>query len=330
MDKIKIGVLGTAQIGMRQVIPAIQKSESCEVAAIASRTAEKAKEAAQKLNIDKFYGLYENLLQDDELDAVYIPLPNHLHVPWSIKALQAGKHVLCEKPLALNAGEVQELQKVKNSTPDLKCMEAFMYRFHPQWDVVRKIINTEQIGKVQAIHSTFTYFNDDADNIRNKYIEGGGGLMDIGCYCINLSRFLFNSEPERVIGNLRYDPEYGIDIQANGILDFGNQSANFMCATRQFDDQEAVIKGSEGIIRVANPFTQNQNTAIELETATGRETIDIEPANQFTIQADEFARSIIDSTPQPYALDDAYKNMKVIDALFESDKHDKWVPIAYE
>jgi len=330
MDKINIGVLGTAKIAVKQVIPAMQDSDYCMVKAIASRTEEKAKQAAQKLNIDKSYGLYENLLQDDELDAVYIPLPNHLHVPWAIKALQAGKHVLCEKPLALNAGEVQELQKVKNSTPGLKCMEAFMYRFHPQWKAVREVINTGQIGKIQKIHSTFTYFNDNADNIRNKYVEGGGGLMDIGCYCINLSRFLFNSEPERVIGNLRYDPEFGIDIQADGMLDFGDKSATFMCATRQFDDQEAVIKGSEGIIRVANPFTQNQNTAIELETAPGRETIDIEPANQFTIQADEFARSIIDSTPQPYALDDAYKNMKVIDALFESDKRDKWMPIAYE
>ncbi|MCF7886253.1 MAG: Gfo/Idh/MocA family oxidoreductase [Candidatus Marinimicrobia bacterium] len=329
MNKINFGILSTAQIGINSVIPAIQNSEYCEVKGIASRTEQRAKEVASKLNIDKAYSLYDDLLEDDAIDAVYIPLPNHLHVPWSIKALEAGKHVLCEKPLGLNAQEVNELQKVTDSYQDLKCMEAFMYHYHPQWEEVKQIINNGDIGKVKSMYSTFSYYNTNPDDIRNKYIEGGGGLMDIGCYCISLSRFIFNQEPDRVVANLTFDPDFNIDIQGNCILDFEDKSASFIYGTQQFRGQEAIIYGTEGKIKIEMPFTPSadEDLYLSLETENSLNKVKISPIDQYRLQADEFAKSIIDGTPQPFPLQDAYNNMKVIDALFESDKKDKWKAI---
>lgn len=327
MAKVKFGILSTAKIGIKSVIPALQKSEYCEVKGIASRTKEKAQKIADKFDIDKSYGLYEEILDDDEIDAIYIPLPNHLHIPWSIKALEAGKHVLCEKPIGLNTQEVQELQKVVDETDELKCMEAFMYRFHPQWEKVKGVINSAEVGQIQSIMSSFTYFNTNPEDIRNKYIEGGGGLMDIGCYCINLSRFLLNMEPDRVMANLNYDSEFGTDIQGNCILDFGDISAGFVCGTQQQDGQFVRIDGTKGRISIDKPFTPAEDyiSVIQLETSENVEEIEITPADQYKLQVEEFAKSIIEDTPEPFSLEDALNNMKVIDALFESDKHDKWV-----
>jgi predicted dehydrogenase len=195
MNKVRWGILSTAKIGLEKVIPAMQKGQYSLIDAIASRNLVRAQKAAEKLNIPKSYGNYEQLLADPDIDAVYIPLPNHLHVPWSRKALQAGKHVLCEKPIGLTLSEAQELLRESKQYPQLKIMEAFMYRHHPQWQLAKKWIEEGKIGDLQAIQSFFSYHNLDPNNIRNKADIGGGGLMDIGCYCISLSRFIFFDEP---------------------------------------------------------------------------------------------------------------------------------------
>src|SRR5213080_1450875 len=209
MQKVRWGVLSTADIGTGQVIPAMQQGTYCEIAAIASRSPEKAQAAAAQLGIPKAYGSYEELLADPEIDAIYNPLPNHLHVPWSIKALQAGKHVLCEKPIALTAAEAQQLADVAKQYPHLKVMEAFMYRFHPQWQRTRQLVADGAIGEVRAIQTFFSYFNVDPQNVRNIAEAGGGALMDIGCYGVSVARFIFGREPARVIALSERDPAFG-------------------------------------------------------------------------------------------------------------------------
>src|SRR6266545_3293296 len=200
MSKVRWGVLSTAKIGTEKVLPAMQRGEYCEIAAIASRSLETAQAAAARLGIPKAYGSYEELLADPEIDAIYNPMPNHLHVPWSIKALEAGKHVLCEKPIALTAAEAQTLADAARQHPRLKVMEAFMYRHHPQWRRAQQLVAEGQVGELRTIHSFFSYYNVDPSNIRNMAGIGGGGLMDIGCYNISLSRFIFDAEPRRVCG----------------------------------------------------------------------------------------------------------------------------------
>jgi predicted dehydrogenase len=213
MKKIRWGVLSTAKIGRERVIPAMQAGAYCSIDAIASRNEAQAKQTAAALNIPKAYGSYEALLKDADIDAVYIPLPNHLHVPWAIKALAANKHVLCEKPIGLTAAEAKQLQQAASQKPQLKIMEAFMYRFHPQWQQIKKIMQDGTIGELKTIESFFSYYNTDANNIRNQKDIGGGGLMDIGCYCISLSRFIFDAEPESVLGNIDLDPQSQTDIK---------------------------------------------------------------------------------------------------------------------
>src|SRR5216110_1279923 len=205
-QKVKWGVLGVAAIAVKKVIPAMQKGEWSEITAIASRDSRKANDAAGKLGIHKAYGSYEELLADPEIEAVYNPLPNHLHVPWSLKAIEAGKHVLCEKPIALNAAEAQTLVDAARRRPELKVMEAFMYRFHPQWQRAQQLVSDGEIGELRPIHSFFSYYNVDQQNVRNQADIGGGGLYDIGCYNISLSRFIFKREPARVSSIVEYDP----------------------------------------------------------------------------------------------------------------------------
>src|SRR5712691_11658912 len=229
MQKVRWGVLSTATIGTGQVIPAMQQGTYCEIAAIASRSPEKARAAAAQLGIPKAYGSYEELLADQEIDAIYNPLPNNLHVPWSIKALQAGKHVLCEKPIALTAGEAQRLLEAAKQHPNLKVMEAFMYRFHPQWQRARRLVLEGKIGELRTIQTFFSYFNDDAHNIRNIAEVGGGAMPDIGCYAVSVARFIFNAEPQRVFGIVEYDPRLKTDRLASGILDFGRGTSTFTC-----------------------------------------------------------------------------------------------------
>jgi predicted dehydrogenase len=321
LKKVRWGVLSTAKIGTKLVIPAMQHGEYSAVVAISSRNKEKAKREASKLGIPSYYGSYEELLADDEIDAIYNPLPNHLHVPLTIKALQAGKHVLCEKPIALNTEEAIELLEKASKYPHLKVMEAFMYRFHPQWDIVRSWIKEGLIGEIKTIQSVFTYFNNDPDNIRNKPGMGGGGLMDIGCYCISASRYIFGEEPIDVIGDVEIDPDFGTDRLASGILKFPSGSASFVCSTQASPEQHLKVFGTEGIIEMDIPFNPEENVAtvrLKKEGRIEKET-DIQ-ANHYTLQGEAFSKAILNDTPVPTPLKDAVANMKVIDALLISEK----------
>jgi predicted dehydrogenase len=327
MNKIKWGVLSTAKIGVEKVIPALQKSLYGEVTAIASRSGQRAQKAADKLNISTAYDSYEKLLADSNINAVYIPLPNHLHIPWTVKSLEAGKHVLCEKPIGLSATEARELAQKAAQYPGLKVMEAFMYRFHPQWKKVRRLVLGGSIGQLKSIHSVFTYFNDDPDDIRNKPDIGGGGLMDIGCYNISLSRYLFDEEPARVIGHIEFDPNFEVDRLASGMMEFGNGTATFTCGTQLSPDQYVAIYGTSGRIEIEKPFNMppDQSAVVWLHLEGEKEKIMLEPADQYTLQGDAFARAVLDDTEVPTPLEDAIGNMTVIDSIFESDEKECWV-----
>jgi predicted dehydrogenase len=328
--KTRWGILSTAKIGTVKVIPAIQNAENCEVVAISSRSLEQAKAAAEELGIAKAYGSYEELLSDPDIDIIYNPLPNHLHVPYTIKALEAGKHVLCEKPIALNTEEALTLIEATKKYPHLKVMEAFMYRFHPQWQKVKQLVDEGAIGEVKTFHSVFSYFNNNPDNIRNMADIGGGALMDIGCYCISFPRFIFSKEPARVVGLIDRDPLMKVDRITSGILDFsGGQTASFTCSTQFMFGQYAEISGTTGRIEIEIPVNapNDRSTKITLITNEGSKDFLFDAVDQYTIQAEKFADAIINNLPVPTPLSDAIGNMRVIDAIFESAKESRWVVI---
>ena len=327
MSKIRWGVLSTANIGIEKVIPAMQQSEFCEIVAIASSRIEKAQAAATKLGIPKAYGAYEELLNAPEVDAVYIPLPNHLHVPWSIKALEAGKHVLCEKPLALTATEANQLLGIAQKYSKQKIMEAFMYRHHPQWQRARQMIDEGKIGDLRTIQSFFSYFNADPGNIRNIAEFGGGGLMDIGCYCISLSRFIFGAEPIRVCGIIEFDPKSKTDRLASGVLDFGRGTSTFTCATQLTPFQRVNIFGTDGRIEIEIPFNAPPDRPCKIAYQHGKESgeISFDVCDQYEIQGHLFSKAILHDSEVPTPLDDAVANMKVIDTLIKSAENGTWV-----
>jgi predicted dehydrogenase len=326
MNKVRWGIISTANIGREKVIPAIQKGKFCEVAAIASRRKEEAEKAAAQLNIPKAYGSYEELLADDEIDVVYIPLPNHLHVEWTIKAMQAGKHVLCEKPIGLSSAEAQKLVDATKDYPNIKVMEAFMYRFHPQWIKAKSLVDNGIIGELKTIHSFFSYYNVDPNNIRNKADIGGGGLMDIGCYNISLSRHIFNEEPTRILGLAEFDPESGIDRLTSGILQFSKGTSTFTCSTQLMPYQRVNIFGTDGRIEIEIPFNAppDKPTKLWLDSKTRTEEFVFDIVDQYTLEADAFAKAILENTSVPTPLQDAVNNMKVIEAIFESSKDGVW------
>ncbi|MBO6523728.1 MAG: Gfo/Idh/MocA family oxidoreductase [Balneolaceae bacterium] len=315
--KVKWGVLSTANIGVNSVIPSMQKSRLCEIVAISSRNIENARTAAQKLEISKFFGSYEELLADPEIEAIYNPLPNHLHVPWTIKALEAGKHVLCEKPISITAKEAQSLIDATEKYPQLKVMEAFMYRFHPQWEKVKEIIKSGVIGDLRCTNSVFTYHNVDPDNVRNQANIGGGGMLDIGCYCINLSRFLFEREPINIQSFVDYDPVFNTDRLVSGILEFEGGIANFLCSTQLDHRQSATIYGTKGYMELNIPFNSANEVTRKLKLHKGgeTETIFFETCDQYILQGDAFSKAILDDTPVPNSLEDSLANMKVIDQI---------------
>ena len=267
------------------------------------------------------------MLDDPDIDAIYNPLPNHLHLPWSVKALEAGKHVLCEKPIGLNAKEAEELLAVSKKYPDLKIMEAFMYRFHPQWQKVRDIIDSGKIGQLKTMQCFFSYNNINPKDIRNMAEFGGGGLLDIGCYCISISRLVFGREPERIFGQIEFDPKFKIDRLCSGILDFGIGNSEFTCTTQTFFSQWANILGSEGRIEMEIPFTpQNDRTCkIFFYDHNRVEEIVFDKQDQYTLQGDKFSQAILNNSEVPTPLEDAVNNMKVIDGIFLSSKTGKWV-----
>ena len=327
MHKVRWGILSTAKIGREKVIPGMQKGEYCDIVAIASRNIESAKAEAEKLNIRKAYGSYEELLSDANIDAIYIPLPNHMHVEWAIKCLEAGKHVLCEKPIGLTAAEAQQLIDAAKDYPKLRIAEAFMYRFHPQWVHAKKLVAEGSIGELKTIHSFFSYYNVDPANIRNKKETGGGGMMDIGCYNISLSRFIFSKEPERVFGIVDYDAALETDRMASGTLDFGNGTSTFTCSTQMMPYQRVNILGTEARIEIEIPFNAptDKKTKLWIHTKNGSEEILFDTVDQYTLQGDQFSKAILDDQPVPFELSDALNNMKVIEAVIKSDKEAKWI-----
>jgi predicted dehydrogenase len=321
MKKVKWGILSTAKIGVTKVIPALLQASNCEVVAIASRDINKAKSVAAQFNIAKAYGSYEELLADEEIDAVYNPLPNHLHLPLTLEAMKAGKHVLCEKPIGLNKHEAETLQKETSLHPELKVMEAFMYRFHPQWIKAKELVDNGTIGKVKNIQSFFSYKNVDPNNIRNKSDIGGGGLMDIGCYCISFPRFILGKEPVEVSGNSVFDKEFKTDVVTSGTLFFEEDvTANFTCSTQLFPYQRVNILSDNGRIEIDIPCNAplDEPTKVTLYL-NGEEKVMYFEGNQYTLEGEAFANSILNHTEVPTSLSDAVNNMKVIDAIVESN-----------
>ncbi|MGE0132736.1 MAG: Gfo/Idh/MocA family protein [Blastocatellales bacterium] len=330
MSKVRWGILSTSKFAQTKVIPALLKCDHVEVAAIASRDQAKAYEAAGRFGIPKAYGSYEELLADPEIEVIYNPMANHLHVPWSIKAVEAGKHVLCEKPIGLNAAEARSLLEVTKKHPKQKVMEAFMYRHHPQWRRAKQLVEEGKVGQLRTIQSFFSYFNTDPANIRNKSGIGGGGLMDIGCYNISLSRFIFGEEPRRVLGVVEYDPNFKTDRVASGILDFGRGTATFTCSTQLSPYQRVNIFGDAGRVEIEIPFNAPPDRPCRMwsETSAGVEEITFGICDQYTIQGDLFSLAVINDTPVPTPLEDAVANMKVIEAVVESGGSAKWIEIA--
>ncbi|MEZ6118078.1 MAG: Gfo/Idh/MocA family oxidoreductase [Pirellulaceae bacterium] len=331
MSIVRWGILSTAKIGTEKVIPAMQLGQFCEVTAIASRSLDAAQTETSRLNIPKAYGSYEELLNDPDIDAIYNPLPNHLHVDWSIKALEAGKHVLCEKPIGLTSSEGQRLVDAGKRFPDLKLMEAFMYRHHPQWQRTKEIIRTGGVGSLRTIQSFFSYYNVDGDNIRNQADIGGGGLMDIGCYNISLSRFLFDADPQRVLGIVEYDPQFQTDRIASAILDFGELgTSTFTCSTQLVPYQRIHAFGTTGRVEIEIPFNAPPDHPCQMwhQTASGIETITFPLCDQYTIQGDLMSQAILNNSPVPTAIEDAVANMQVIEAVKASGQSNAWVTLA--
>ncbi len=308
----------------------MQQSDWVEVTAIASRDLRRAEEVAHALGIPKAYGSYEELLADPQIEAIYNPLPNHLHVPWSMKAAEAGKHVLCEKPISITVTEARALLAVQQRTGIL-IAEAFMVRNHPQWLRARELVASGRVGALRAIQGHFSYFNVDPANIRNIPEFGGGSLMDTGCYSINTSRFLFGEEPLRVLGLIDRDPKLKIDRLTSAILQFPSGQSLFTCSTQLVYYQRVELLGSLGRIEIAIPFTPSNDCPNEIRIDDGRDligggvTTETFPAcNQFTIQGEVFSRAVRQGTEVPVPLPDAIKNMAVIEALFRSAESGKW------
>ena len=326
MKKLNWGILSTAKIGIEKVIPAMQQGKLSEIVAIASRTHESAREAAKNLKIPKAFGSYQDLLDDTSIDAVYIPLPNHMHVPWTIKALAANKHVLCEKPIALTATEAKELLEETEKFPHLKVMEAFMYRHHPQWIRALELINGGGIGMVKTVHSFFSYYNDDPENIRNIVDIGGGGLMDIGCYCISLARLIFDEEPQRVFGKIEYDPSFETDRICSGILDFVQGTSTFTCSTQLVPYQRVNVFGTKGRIEIEIPFNAPPDKPCKMLFQNNEiiEEIEIKICDQYTIQGDLFSLAVLNNEKVPTPIEDAVANMKVLEAVIQSAEKEEW------
>jgi len=320
---LRWGILSTAGIARTKVIPGLRRAGRCEVVAIASRDHERATAVAGELGIPRAHASYEALLADPEVDAVYIPLPNHLHAEWAIAAARAGKHVLCEKPLALTVADAQRMVAACRAE-GVHLMEAFMYRLHPSWVAVRDLVASGRIGRLVAIDSWFSYFNDDPSNIRNIREVGGGALFDVGCYCVNLSRMLFDAEPLAVDAWLRRDPVTGIDIVTSAILGFESGVATFTCSIRSEPDQRVHIYGTEGRISIAIPFNIPPDRPTEIWLTAGgdppvapaTETLRFDVADPYAVEAERFAAAVLDGLPTPIPPADAVANLRVIERIF--------------
>lgn len=331
MTEVRWGILGTANIAIKHVIPAMLGADRCQVAAIASRNMERAEKVAAALDIPRAYGSYGQLLNDDDIDAVYIPLPNHMHADWAIAAARAGKHILCEKPIALSAAEADLMIAAAEDT-GVMLREAFMYQFHPTWLRAKELINNGEIGEVIAIDSWFSYFNDDPNNIRNVLDYGGGALMDIGCYSVHMSRLLFDGEPTAIKAAVRRDADLGVDIATSGVLEFGDKVSIFGCSTRAEPDQRVDIYGTEGRINIEIPFNVPTDRPTRISITSGGKppeqpgtvTVEFETANQYGLQAEAFAAAILDGAPMPDTGPAAAGNIRVIERIFAAIGPSGW------
>lgn len=329
-DAVKWGVLGVAKIATEKVIPAMRRGERTAIHAIASRDGARAREAAAALGIPKAYGSYEELLADPEIEAIYNPLPNELHVPWTEKALAAGKHVLCEKPIALDAEEARRLIAARDASGKMVA-EAFMVRFHPQWRRAREIVRSGAIGDIGAVQTLFAYRLLDPDNIRNKP-PGGGGLYDIGCYAILTARYIFGAEPIRVAAAFDVDPRFGTDRLASALVEFpGGRHLTFSAGTQLAGHQRVTIAGSAGRIEVQIPFNAPIDRPTRISVDSGADLVgsgarieEFATCDQYTLQGDAFSRAVRGEGPLDYPLEDAIANMKVIDACFRAARGGRW------
>jgi len=323
--RLRWGVLSTADIARKKWIPGVRRAprQRGEVVAIASRDGGTAQRVADALEIPRAHGSYEALLADPEVDAVYIPLPNHLHLEWTIAAARAGKHVLCEKPLALSSADAERMVEAAGEA-GVVLMEAFMYRLHPSWTAVRELLAAGRIGRLQTVQSWFSYYNDDPRNIRNIAEAGGGALMDIGCYSINLSRMLFGAEPERVEASILRDPDMEVDVLTSALLVFpGGGTATFTCSTRSESDQRVHIYGTEGRISIGIPFNIPPDRETHVDVTAGgdppvapnTETLTFPVADPYGAETDAFAAAILDGAPPPIPASDAVANMHVIEQV---------------
>lgn len=332
MKKVVWGVVSTAKIGLKRALPGMQKSELIEIRAIASRSAQAAHEAAQALGIPRAYGSYEELFTDPQIEAVYNPLPNHLHVRVTLQAAAAGKHVLCEKPIALTTDEAGQLRAAARK---VHIMEAFMVRFHPQWLRARELVRQGRVGTLRAVQMLFCYFNDDPRNIRNMAAIGGGALYDIGCYPIVAGRFLFEAEPQRAIALFDRDPAFGTDRLTSALVDFGEgRHLDFTVSTQCAPFQRMQICGSKGRIEIQIPVNAPQGVETRLSVDDGAaldgssarvETL--AASDQYMLQGEVFSRVIRGEIELPYGVEDAVRNMRVLDALFRSEESGRWEPV---
>jgi predicted dehydrogenase len=321
---LRWGVLSTASIGLRKVIPAIQKARRCRVVAIASRDGARARAAAAELGIDRAHDSYDALLGDAEVDAVYIPLPNHMHPEWTIRAAKAGKHALCEKPLAMTAADADRMIAATGAARTV-LMEAFMYRLHPSWVAVRDVVTSGRLGRLVAIQSWFSYYNDDPGNIRNVKAAGGGALYDIGCYNVNLSRMLFGAEPLRIQSSIVRDPVTDVDVLTSAILDFPDGQATFTCSTRSETDQRVHVYGTQGRLSIEIPFNIPPDRPTRIHVTAGghppvaasTETIEFPTADPYTVEAETFAAMVLDGASAPFPISDAVANLRVIEQIFD-------------
>lgn len=327
---LRWGVLGTARIATAKVIPAMQQGSAAVVTAIASRDRARAVDAAKALGVPRAFGSYEELIADPDVDAIYNPLPNHLHVPWTVRAAEAGKHVLCEKPVALSAAEARTLLEVRDRTGVL-IQEAFMVRAHPQWIRAAEMVHAGRVGELRAMLGFFSYFNDDPGNIRNVPAFGGGALMDIGCYLVSTARLIFGREPARVAGAIEHDPAFGTDRLTSMLLDFGGGHLAGTCSTQVVPYQRVQIFGSRGRIEIEIPFNAPADRPCRMlvdpvgdAAGPGVETVEIPLCNQYTLQADLFSEAVLDGRPAPVPLEDAVANMACVDAVFHSARTGRW------
>jgi predicted dehydrogenase len=327
--KIRWGIVSTADIGMKKVTPGIMKSAHSEVVALASRDLDKARAALAQLGLAKAraYGSYEELLKDPNIDAVYNPLPNHLHVPVTLAAARAGKHVLCEKPISMTAKEAEEL---RGAPKTVRITEAFMVRHHPQWHRAREIVRSGELGDVRLVRAAFLYYLDDPNNVRNLVDIGGGGLLDIGCYCVIAGRYLFEAEPTRVVTLVDRDPNFRTDRLASVIADFGSgRQLSFVCGTQAAGRQTVEAFGTRASLEIVLPFNAppDEMTAILVGSGTQRQLYRreiIRPVDQYTEQAEAFALAILEDKPTDFGIEDAISQMRVLDAIFRSERSGTW------